>query len=309
MSWHRSRCPGQPTLRRRDCSSRAGSPSASCLDRPLRRRPRGRASTLLPTAGTLGCSRRRSYGTALSGVTGARRREGSVPEPLQSKRLTSSVQAGTPKSNASHPIGAMRSQIARTRLTHATQRGKTPVRSTATAVAATSTIAATSAARKKPSPRFHSASAAEGLGGRSSFCVRVRHRLAAMTCRQPRVATVGGRPTLSSTASSPPAPEPPLGRRHHLYAQQGGMALPRCRPGSLPPDRRLGNGRSLEGRACHRRAADGARPQATPPRADLDSNSSASPLAQRPAPPGSPSRWTARATASTTPSRRASSRR
>ena len=54
--------------------------------------------------------------------------------------------------------------------------------------------------------------------------------------------------------------QPAVGRRHHLPAHLGGLAVPGRRPGRLqPPDRRLGDRRPHAHRARPRRAADGAR--------------------------------------------------
>src|SRR5438477_1113484 len=65
-------------------------------------------------------------------------------------------------------------------------------------------------------------------------------------------------------------PEPLLGRRHHLPAYLGGVAVPRRRSRPVqPPHRRLGDGRPPPRRARHRRTADGARPPPARSRADL----------------------------------------
>jgi HTH-like domain len=108
------------------------------------------------------------------------------------------------------------------------------------------------------------------------------------------------------------AAQPAMGRRHHLPQDLGGLAVPGRRPGRLlASDRRLQHGRSRARRTGDRRAADGARAAPARARADLAlrpgaASSSRSPSASRPAPPGSPSRWAAAATASTTRSPRAS---
>ena len=58
-------------------------------------------------------------------------------------------------------------------------------------------------------------------------------------------------------------PQPAVGRRHHLSAHVGGLALSRRGAGHLqPPDRRLVDGRSHAHRARDRRVADG--PRAAP---------------------------------------------
>jgi len=104
-----------------------------------------------------------------------------------------------------------------------------------------------------------------------------------------------------------------LGRGRDLSAHLGGVALPRCCPRRvLAPDRRLEHGRPYESRACRRRIADGdsraddPRPgsSTTQTRAVNTSHSdSARPLAR----PASRARWAHAATATTTPSPKASS--
>jgi transposase len=65
-------------------------------------------------------------------------------------------------------------------------------------------------------------------------------------------------------------PEPLLGRRHHVFADLGGVAVSRRRPRPLlAADRRLGDGRSHAHRARDRRALDGACPTPAAARADL----------------------------------------
>ena len=63
----------------------------------------------------------------------------------------------------------------------------------------------------------------------------------------------------------PDGPEPALGRRHHLPAHLGGLALPGRRPGRLQPrDRRLEHGRPHAQRARRRRARRWPSPAAAP---------------------------------------------
>ena len=86
----------------------------------------------------------------------------------------------------------------------------------------------------------------------------------------PRARRPGLRGPRRPRVRSPPRPNRLLGRRHHLPAHLGGLAVPRRRPGRLqPPDRRLEHGRSHAHRARHRRAADGARAPPPGARADL----------------------------------------
>ena len=105
-------------------------------------------------------------------------------------------------------------------------------------------------------------------------------------------------------------------RRRHLPQDLGGLAVPGRRPGRLLAARIVGwcDGRSHALRACRRRArrwpsAAGARRPADPPLRPGHRNTSRWPSARPLATPASPARWAPRATATTTPSPRASSPR
>ena len=101
----------------------------------------------------------------------------------------------------------------------------------------------------------------------------------------------------------PPAPNRLLGRRHHLPAHLGGLALPRGRRRLLqPPRRRLGDRRPPARRARRRRARASA--ATTPARAAGSSitptkarSTSRSPSAAAAAPPASSNRWASRGSA------------
>lgn len=81
---------------------------------------------------------------------------------------------------------------------------------------------------------------------------------------------VSGSPTISSPATFARRPERVVGRRHHLSAHLGGLALPRRRPRRvLAADRRMGRGRPHALPARRRRPSNGDRPPPTRPRADL----------------------------------------
>ena len=100
----------------------------------------------------------------------------------------------------------------------------------------------------------------------------------------------------------------------YLRTWEGWLYLAAVQDALQPPDRRLEHGRSHARRARRRRAADGGR--APPPGARTDPPlrpgqpvRRAGLRPSRPATPASPNRWAAAATATTTPSPRASSRR